>query len=234
MNYKRLKPLLFIFSLLILLSSILAGSFFIQGYHMYKEATSTISIEDKIAEIQTASSYVPLDQISQDFLAAIVSVEDHRFYDHSGLDLISTSRALIVNLLNGEITLGGSTITQQLAKNMFFSFEKTYTRKIAELIVAIQLEHMLSKNDILELYCNIIYFGNGYYGIEEASQGYFGVPASKLTNEQAIQLAGTPKSPNAYNPLSSKELVQSRSQVVIQALLENNYISELAISQLER
>ena len=224
MKNKLFKFLFYTFSLVTLLFALTAGSLLSQGYGMYKEAIKAISIEEKIESRQSQPDYVPLEDISKDFLAAIVSVEDHRFYEHAGIDPVATVRAAMTNLSKGDIVLGGSTITQQLSKNMFFSFEKTYTRKVAELIVALQLEEQLSKNDILELYCNIIYFGNGYYGIEEASMGYFGVPASQLTREQAIQLAGTPKSPNVYNPHANPENISNRSSIVTQAMILSGYL----------
>lgn len=196
------------------------------GIEMYKEAVSETSIEEKIKSIRELPNYVKYNEISQFLKNATVSVEDHRFYRHSGIDYISTGRALINNVLSGKIVSGGSTITQQLAKNMYFSFEKKFSRKVAELIVAKKLESMLTKEEILELYLNIIYYGNGYYGIKEASNGYFGIEPNSLSNEQSIVLAGIPQSPNAYSLVNPNCKIKDRTNIVVASMIENKYIQE--------
>ena len=145
-----------------------------------------------------------------------------RSSSHSGIDGIALARAVGRLGRDG----GGSTITQQLAKNMFFSFEKKYARKVAELLVAVQLEDKLSKEEILELYSNIIYFGNGYYGITEASNGYFEVGSKELNKEQAIVLAGIPKSPNVYNPNNSNDKTFGRAESVVESMLNSGYLTK--------
>ncbi len=217
---------LFIYAIIITLivASIYVVPILIDGIDMYKCAVGEMSIEDKIESIRGLPNYVKITDIPQSLKNATISVEDHRFYNHNGFDFISTSRAVIENIKTGELVSGGSTITQQLAKNMFFSFEKTYSRKIAELIVAFQLEKMLEKDEILELYMNVIYYGNGYYGIKDAANGYFGVEPSELSKEQAIILAGIPQSPNYYSLANPNCNIKDRANMVIATLLENNYI----------
>ena len=174
------------------------------GYQMYHEAIDTTSLQVKVAEIQSDDSYAKLDEISPFFITQVIESEDRRFYDHKGINLSSTARAFLKNIETGTTTEGGSSITQQLAKNMYFSFEKRYERKVAELFVAFDLEKAYSKNEILELYCNIAYFGEGCYGIKEATLHYYGIEPNELTLEQAEILVKTLKSPNIYNPNTLK------------------------------
>lgn len=195
------------------------------GISLYKITVDEKSISSKVEELTSDKDFVSLSKISGYFLSAIVSVEDHRFFYHHGIDFIATTRALITNFINGKTISGGSTITQQLAKNMYFSFDKKYSRKIAELIVALRLEQEYSKEQILELYCNIIYFGNGYYGIRQAANGYFNVPPDQLTLEQAVILAGIPKAPSIYNIKSMDERTMERTKIVLYSMIKNGYIS---------
>ena len=174
------------------------------GYQMYKAAVEEVSIASKVAEIKNDGSYVNFDEISSNFLVQVVESEDRKFYDHFGINITSTARAFIKNFLAGAKLEGGSSITQQLAKNMYFSFEKRYERKVAELFVAFQLEKVYTKEEILELYCNIAYFGEGTYGIEEATLHYFGKEPFDMTDEEAAALVITLKSPNNYNPNAMK------------------------------
>ncbi len=123
---------------------------------------------------------VPLDKVSPNLIKAVTSVEDQRFYEHSGVDVIRIAAAVLRNLEQGRRAEGGSTITQQLARQSFLSRDKTFRRKLKEIILAAHIEHMYSKNEILELYLNKVYLGDGLYGVEAASRGYFGKPASDL------------------------------------------------------
>ena len=172
----------------------------ITGYDMYQDAIQQTSIPHKIEQLKTDETYVTIDTISPIFLEQVIQSEDRLFYDHIGINLISTARAMLKNISVGSTVEGGSSITQQLAKNMYFSFEKRYERKVAELFVAFDLESLLEKEDILELYCNIAYFGEGCYGIKEATNHYYGVEPIEMTAEQASVLVHTLKSPNSYNP----------------------------------
>ena len=193
-----------IVSIIILVCMILGGlkiiPLFSEGYKMYREATNEVPIDTMVEKIRNDDSYVSLDEISDEFLYNLIKIEDRRFKLHFGFDLISMARATYNNIKAGRIVEGGSTITQQLAKNMYFSFEKTFQRKIAEVIVAINLERKYSKEDILELYCNEIYFGEDCYGIKEAANHYYNKSPKKLNSIQSCELVNSIKCPELYNP----------------------------------
>lgn len=171
-----------------------------RGYRMYESAVRDTSIQEKVYEIRNDESYATLKEISPLFLLGVLESEDQSFYRHNGIDFKSTSRAILTNMKALKLVEGGSTITQQLSKNMYFSFEKKFERKIAEIFVVRRLENQLTKNEILELYCNIAYFGEGNYGIEEATIFYFDKLPSDLSAEEADILVKTLKSPSYYNP----------------------------------
>ena len=170
------------------------------GYDMYKDATTHTSLEIRIERLKSDENYVTLEAISPEFLVQVIESEDRRFYTHNGINLISTTRAMLKNVAAGSTVEGGSSITQQLAKNMYFTFEKRYERKVAELFVAFDLEKRASKDDILEMYCNIAYFGEGCYGLREATRHYYNLEPLEISTEQAASLVKTLKSPNYYNP----------------------------------
>ncbi len=168
---------------------------------------------------------VPLSRVSPDFIQAVIATEDHRFWDHHGLDKLRTLKALYITLFEpGEIQ-GASTITQQLAKNLFFSYQRTFMRKFRELLVALQIEAQYSKREILEAYLNQIPFGVGAHGIEQASQAFFGKPASDLNLAESALLAGLPKSPTRYNPFLNYDRARSRQRVVLSRMVQVGYIS---------
>lgn len=170
------------------------------GYDMYKDATTHTSLQVRMERLKSDENYVSLEVISPEFLTQVIDSEDRRFYTHNGINLISTTRAMIKNVMAGSTVEGGSSITQQLAKNMYFSFEKRYERKVAELFVAFDLEKIATKDEILEMYCNIAYFGEGCYGIREATLHYYDLEPLQISSEQAASLVKTLKSPNYYNP----------------------------------
>lgn len=170
------------------------------GYDMYKDATTHTRLQVRIERLKSEENYVTLDAISPEFLTQVIESEDRRFYTHNGINLISTTRALIKNVMARSTVEGGSSITQQLAKNMYFSFEKRYERKVAELFVAFDLEKIATKDEILEMYCNIAYFGEGCYGLREATLHYYNLEPLQISSEQAASLVKTLKSPNYYNP----------------------------------
>ncbi|TFG38951.1 MAG: PBP1A family penicillin-binding protein, partial [Syntrophobacterales bacterium] len=149
------------------------------------------------------------------FIQAVTATEDHRFWEHHGLDKLRTVKAFWVTLASGGRVEGASTITQQLAKNLFFSFHRTYMRKFRELLVALQIESRYTKREILEAYINQIPFGVGAHGVEQASQVFFGKPALQLTLPEASLLAGLPKSPTRYNPFRYFERAKERQKVVL-------------------
>lgn len=143
---------------------------------------------------------VPLNRVSPDFINAIVATEDHLFFQHRGINKLRTLKALYVTLFEPGRVEGASTITQQLAKNLFFSFEQSFSRKFKELLISFQIEATHSKAEILEVYINQIHFGAGAQGVEKAADTFFGKSARELTLSEAALLAGLPKSPSAYNP----------------------------------
>ncbi|MEA4912496.1 MAG: biosynthetic peptidoglycan transglycosylase [Oscillospiraceae bacterium] len=154
----------------------------------------------RVEEIRGRDDYTRLSDISAEYLKRVVASEDRRFYYHLGVDPIAITRAVVHNLRAGRLIEGGSTITQQLAKNMFFSEERTCSRKVAEVLAALALERALTKNDILELYCNITYFGSGCYGIAAAADYYYGVAPAALDAAEAAALVHTLPAPNVLNP----------------------------------
>lgn len=188
------------------------------GHTKYKEAIDTISLSDKINEIRSSYTYVEIDDISETFRDAIVAIEDMRFYDHGAIELKSLLRAILVNLREKEVLQGGSTITQQVAKNLYFDNDQNFIKKITEMFVAFDLEKNYSKDDILELYVNIIYYGDNNYGIKEASNNYFGVEPIDLDYDQSTLLAGLPQAPSAYSLGENYELAKERQEEVIEAL----------------
>lgn len=157
---------------------------------------------------------------------AFIAIEDRRFYEHFGVDPYGIVRALIANVLHLGVTQGGSTITQQLAKNLFLTQERTIHRKLQEVLLALWLDHKYSKKHILELYLNRVYFGSGAYGIEQAAQRYFGISARRLTLAQAAMLAGLVKSPSRLAPTRNYNEAEKRAKMVLAAMAELRFISK--------
>lgn len=168
---------------------------------------------------------IPLNRVSHHFIQAVVATEDHRFWEHHGVDKLRTIKALWVTLFQPGQIQGASTITQQLAKNLFFSFERTWSRKFQEMLVAVQIESRYDKEEILEAYVNQIAFGVGAFGIEQASRTFFGVPASDLTLPEAALLAGLPKSPTRYNPYRHLDRARLRQEIVLRRMAAVGYIT---------
>jgi penicillin-binding protein 1A len=168
---------------------------------------------------------IKYEDVPKVVIQAFVAAEDARFFHHRGFDMQSISRAFFKNLAAGHIVQGGSTITQQVAKSLFLSSEKSYIRKIREAILAYKIDHYLTKEEILTLYLNHIYLGHGTYGIEAASQGYFGKSARYLTLSEAALLAGLPKAPSNYSPFLYMEKARQRQAYVLERMVEDRYIS---------
>jgi 1A family penicillin-binding protein len=168
---------------------------------------------------------VALDDVSYAFIQAILATEDHRFWEHHGINKLRTLKALWITLFEPGKVQGASTITQQLAKNLFFSFEQTYMRKFRELLVALQIEAQFSKQEILEAYINQIPFGVGAYGIGQAARTFFGKSAGELNLAEASLLAGLPKSPTRYNPFRYLERARARQSVVLKRMVDTGMIS---------
>lgn len=170
--------------------------------------------------------YIEYEDIPIYVKQAIISTEDKRFYKHNGIDYRGIMRAAVAMIQDGEVTQGGSTITQQLARTVFLSNERTWERKIEEMYIAVELEKKYSKEEILEFYLNNVYFANGYYGIEAAAQGYFGMDVSHLSLSQMIYLCAIPNNPTLYNPLTHADKTQARRDRILKSMLEDQVISE--------
>ena len=184
------------------------------------------SIEPAVnAKIKNIPNYVSLNKMPNFLGQAIISVEDTRFYKHKGFDLIGIARAIFTNVEAGEIREGASTITQQTVKNLFLTSDKTFTRKAEELILSMNMEDNFSKDKILELYLNVIYFGSDFYGIYDAAQGYFGKEPADLTLAECAMLAGLPNAPSLYSPYVDFHAAKKRQLVVIDAMEKLGIIS---------
>lgn len=220
---KKFKKVLLVLILIILsIFAIYIG----QGYKMYKNALDDKPLEEMVQEIRSQKSYTKISNIPDIYKDAVIAVEDHRFYDHKGIDIIAIGRALLNDIRARELVEGGSTITQQLAKNMYFTQDKTLTRKIAEVFMAKKIESNYNKEEILELYVNYIYYGSGYYDIKSASRGYFDKEPQDLTEGESIMLAGIPNAPSVYNPKVSLKLARERQKQVIDKMIKYGKLSE--------
>lgn len=224
---KTLKRVTIGIMVLVLVLGILVASRFIcDGYQLYQNALKQQDLESKVNEIRQSSNYTTIDEMPEMYLKAVIAAEDHRFQYHNGIDVIAIVRSTWNNLVAGSIQEGGSTITQQLAKNLYFTQEKQFTRKIAEMFMAFRIERTYTKTEILELYVNSIYFGDGYYCVRDASQGYFGIDPAEMTDYQSTLLAGIPNAPSIYSLSKNPQLAKQRQKEVIRKMLEQEYITE--------
>lgn len=196
------------------------------GYSTYSSALKEKPLLDRINAVTSDEHFVKFDDMSEIYRNAVIAVEDHRYYDHGAIDLISIGRAIFTNIKNMELVEGGSTITQQVAKNIVLSQEQTWVRKIAEIFAAYDLEKNYNKNQIFELYVNTAYFGDGYYGIYDASYGYYNKSPKDLNLDEASMLAGIPNAPSLYSPNVNLNLAKKRQAHVINKMLEYGYISQ--------
>lgn len=197
-----------------------------KGYCLYRQALNSCSIAEKIEEVHRTPGFTPLEKLPAFYIQAVLVVEDQRFYSHPGFDLIAMARAVWNDLLAGDFVQGGSTITQQLAKNLWFTQEKRLVRKAAELFMALELENVCTKREILELYVNSIYFGSGYTGIGQAAKGYYGVSPEGLDMAGCAMLAGIPNAPSAYSLNKNPALAGQRQQQVLRQMVRRHYLTE--------
>lgn len=197
-----------------------------KGYQMYKEAVAEKPVSERVEEIRSMEGFTPYSELPQFYIDATISVEDHRFEKHCGIDLIAIGRAVLTDIKERAFVQGGSTITQQLAKNMLFTQEKKLERKAAEVFAALELESDYTKEEIFELYVNTSYFGNGYYGVGEAAYGYFGKPPSELREYECAMLAGIPNAPSAYSPDGDGELAARRTEIVLDSMVRNKILTK--------
>ena len=221
---KLIKKFILFILITILLVSLFLG---LNGYNMYNSAINEISLSEKVSQVRNDKNFVKISDLSTDLINATIAVEDHRFKKHGAVDMISLGRAIVSNIKAGEPVEGGSTITQQVAKNLYFITEKdNVSRKIAELILSYELEKNYSKDEIFELYVNTIYYGNGYYGIREASNGYLDKEPKDLTLDEATMLAGIPNAPSVYAPTANMDLCKNRQGKVIRSMVKYGYITQ--------
>lgn len=221
--------------LLIVLAALLAAGVYFgwQGHALYQEAIKTYPISAMYDTIQSRTEFVSYEELPQTYINAVVCVEDRRFAGHHGIDLISIGRALLIDLKTRSMAEGGSTLTQQLAKNELFTQEKRFARKAAEMFAAVAIEKQYSKQQIFEMYANTIYFGNNYYGIAEAAQGYFGKSPAELTDAEAVLLAGLPNAPSLYSPVANPDLALKRTKVVLKRMVEAKMLTQERAEELE-
>ena len=198
----------------------------VQGHRMYREAKEETPLKEKAAEIQEDERYTPYQELPQFYIDAVICVEDKRFESHPGVDILAIERALWEDIRSMSLEQGGSTITQQLAKNMYFTQEKKLKRKFAEVFAAFEIEREYDKKEIFAMYVNSIYFGSGYYGITEAAQGYYGKTPAELTKEECAMLAGLPNAPSAYSPDASPALARQRLRQVLNRMVACGKLSE--------
>lgn len=220
---KIFRKIIIVLSIIILV--IFSILFFI-GYDSYSKVLKEKPLFDRINEITSKENFVKFDDLSKNYINAVIAIEDHRYFDHGAVDYLSIIRAIFTNLKEGEFEQGGSTITQQVAKNVFFSQERTLARKLGEVFGASDLEKNYSKNEIFAIYVNTAYFGDGYYGIYDASKGYFNKEPKDLTLYEASMLAGVPNAPSIYAPTINPELAKQRQKQVLNAMVKYGYISE--------
>ncbi len=198
-----------------------------QGYSLYKEAINEMSISEKIEEIKEETDvYTEYEKLPKQYVNAVVAVEDRRFFEHNGVDLVSIARAVKKDIETMSLAEGGSTITQQLAKNTYFTQKKEFTRKIAEIFMAFEFEKECSKEEIFELYVNTMYFGDGYYCVANASKGYFDKDVSEMNLYECTLLAGIPNAPSVYAPTKNPELARQRQAQVLNKMVKYNYLTQ--------
>ncbi|SOY54916.1 transglycosylase domain-containing protein [Cupriavidus taiwanensis] len=179
---------------------------------------------DALTAFRNTPDYVPIARMPRALTEAVVAIEDERFYVHDGIDYVGVIRAGIANL-SDELSQGASTITMQVARNFYLSREKTYTRKLYEVLLSYRIEKALSKDEILELYLNKIYLGQGAYGFADAAQTYFGKRLDQLTLAECAMLAGLPKAPSANNPVANPRRARLRQEYILRRMLELGRIS---------
>lgn len=200
--------------------------FGVKGYKMYQDAMSQTSIEETVDAIRSEEHFTRYDDLPEFYIDAVISVEDHRFMEHPGIDPIAICRAVWTDVKSMSFEEGGSTITQQLAKNLFFTQEKLIERKVAEIFVVFAMEDKYSKEEIFELYVNTAYFGSGHYGIHAAAMGYFDKLPSELTKYEAAMLAGVLNAPSVYSPDVNGDLAAQRTVQVLSSMVKHEILTQ--------
>lgn len=219
---KLLKKL---FILLLILLVVAISIVFIIGFSYYSNTLKEKSLITRVDEVTSKENYTSFENLSKNYVDAVIAVEDHRYYTHGAVDPIGIARAFYTNIRDGEFDEGGSTITQQVAKNVVFNQDKTLVRKLGEIFAAYDLEKNYSKDEIFALYVNSSYFGDGYYCIYDAAKGYYHKEPKDLTLAEASMLAGVPNAPSVYSPTVNPDLAKKRQRHVLNKMIEYGYIS---------
>lgn len=212
--------------LLIIVIAIAGGVLAYKGHKIYKDVLEKTSVADKVTQIKSQENYTELKDLPDFYKNAVIAVEDRRFYKHGPIDPIAIARAVLVNIKSWKLQEGGSTITQQLAKNIYFTQEKSALRKVAEMYMAYEIERNCDKDTILELYLNTSYFGDGYYCVNDASEGYYGKEPKDMNRNEASMLAGIPNAPSAYCPTKHLNLAKQRQVQVLDKMVKYKFITE--------
>ena len=220
---KLLKKLLII---LLLFFIVTASILFIIGFGYYSNTLKEKPLITRVEEVTSKEHYTSFDKLPENYINAVIAVEDHRYYEHGAIDPIGIARAFYTNIRDCEFDEGGSTITQQVAKNVVFNQDKTLIRKLGEIFAAYDLEKNYSKNEIFALYVNSSYFGDGYYCIYDASMGYYNKKPKDLTLSEASMLAGIPNAPSVYSPTVNPDLAKKRQKHVLNKMVEYGYITQ--------
>lgn len=220
---KTIKRLLW---LILIVLVIVAGVQIKGGYDKYQHALTARPLNEVLNELQDKDNYTQYEDIPEIYYKALVAVEDRRFYKHNGFDIIGSARAIYNDIKAWELLEGGSTISQQLAKNLYFPQDNTLRRKIAEIFMAMKIEREYEKEDVLEFYVNGIYYGSGYYSIYDASIGYFDKEPKDMTDYECTLLVGIPNAPSVYSLNNRPDLARQRQKKVIDCMVEVEYITE--------
>ena len=216
------KLFFMVFMVLIVTFSIL----FMIGYGYYSKALKEKPLITRVDEVINKENYTSFEKLPENYINAVIAVEDHRYYEHGAIDLIGLARAMYTNIRDREFDEGGSTITQQVTKNIVFNQDKSLVRKLGEFFAAYELEKNYTKNEIFALYVNSSYFGDGYYSIYDASKGYYNKEPKDLTLNEATMLAGVPNAPSIYAPTVNLDLAKKRQKHVLNKMIEYGYITK--------
>ena len=221
------KKLTGILGILLLCIVTAVTTLFCQGYVRYRREIKAVPLNIAVGTYTADPAYVQFDDIDEDFVNAVISVEDKRFFKRNGYDFIALCRALYHNFLAGDMIEGGSTISEQIAKNLYFDgYVNGLEEKTAEIFILYELEKALSKEELFALYANMNYYGDGYWGIRDAARGYYQASCSDLSLAQASMLAGLPNAPAIYQLSDGYDLAKERQEWVLRTMCRNGFISK--------
>ena len=229
---KKIIKRIILFVLVIILTVVIVMG--VTGYSDYKEALEEESLSQKTEKIRKDENFTSIEEMPQIYINAVIAAEDKRFYNHKGIDPISLGRAIINDIKAMKFVEGGSTITQQFAKNAYFNQKKEIMRKVSEAFMAIEIEKNYEKNEILEFYLNTSYFGDGCYTVKEASRHYFDKEPIEMTDYEATLLAGIPNAPSIYAPTKNLDLAHKRQKQVLKKMIECGYLTEIEAEEIEK